>query len=161
MIIKDTYCIVSCVYMGTLCLPLSLFTVGGNMGRKLSPERLLLSVCAHRNWNVMAISVEGMFVFEEKAKPHISVPHGDIYKGTHRACAWAHPRATPAKINTTKVIAIPIIAKPVLSVYCTVSRENARNKHSLCGIISVNQHRDLLGLMSCTYLFILFWCIKW
>lgn len=35
----------------------------------LPPEPLLLSVGGHPNWSIMAISVEGRLVFQEKAKP--------------------------------------------------------------------------------------------
>lgn len=53
-------------------------------------------------------------------KPLSSVPRGECYTWTHTrwACATARPGATPAKINTTKVSAIPIIARPILCVFC-------------------------------------------
>lgn len=42
---------------------------------------------------------------------------------TRRACATARPGATPAKINTTKVSAIPIIARPILFFFAVLSLE--------------------------------------
>lgn len=68
---------------------------------------------------------EGMFVFQENAKLQISLLLRDAYK------AFACPRATLAKINTTKVIAIPIIAKAILSFYCTCSVPTKYTQHKL------------------------------
>lgn len=152
---------VHCIYCHNLSPPISVLYSWREYGRRVSPEHLLLSASAHPNWGIMAISVEGMFVFREKAKPQISVPHGDTYKNTHQACAWACPRATPAKINTAKVIAIPIIARPILSVYCTVSGENAQmiNTPSVA-LYQWNEGTVLLWLMPCTYLFILFYVLN-
>jgi len=36
-------------------------------------ESSLLFVSVHTNWDIMSIYVKGMFVFQEKAKPQISV----------------------------------------------------------------------------------------
>lgn len=59
-------------------------------------EQLLLSVGEDPNWGMMAISLEGMFVYQEKAKLQISLPQRDTYK----ACAC--PRANPSQNQYSK-----------------------------------------------------------
>lgn len=113
----------------------------------LATQRFLherpLCVGVHSNWGMMAISVDGILVFKEKAKAQIS----------HIQSLCLCPKATLTKINTTKVIAIPIIANFVLSFFycaCLVSR---KYPHFFC------KNMPLERVHSCTlytYLLILF-----
>lgn len=47
---------------------------------KHSSEQIVLCVSMQPNWGIMDIPVQGMFAFQEKAKPQISPPQRDTWK---------------------------------------------------------------------------------